>query len=207
MFDDPPIASFVAPNLTATARGYSDAELATAIRHGVRPNGRSMVVMPSEAFVLLSDADLGRIIAFLRSLPASEGPGPSVSLGPIGRIGLAIGELKLAAQLIADTVPPPGATGTEAAEGRYLARTICAQCHGTSLRGAANPSFVSPSLEVTAAYSLESFARLMRTGVALGGRSLETMGPVARVQLSQLTDPEIAALYSYLRALPAPNSG
>ena len=82
MFDEPMIARFVAPNLTAAVRKYSDAELAVIIRNGVRPDGRSMFVMPSEVFVVLTDEDLSRIIAFLKSLPAVEGPGPSVSLGP-----------------------------------------------------------------------------------------------------------------------------
>ena len=195
MFDEPMIARFVAPNLTAAVRKYSDAELAVIIRNGVRPGGRSMVVMPSEAFVLLTDEDVGRIIAFLRSLPAVDGPGPSLSLGPLGRVGLATGKFKLVAQLIAETVPPPEATSKEATYGRYLARTTCAQCHGTSLRGASNPAFTSPTLQVAAAYSREEFAELLRTGVPLGGRKLGEMGVWARNNLSHLTDAEIAALY------------
>ena len=202
MIDEPLLGRVVAPNLTAAVRKYSDAELVGAIRHGVRPDGHSVVVMPAEEFVLLTDDDLGCIIAFLKSLPAVEGPGPSVSLGPLGRIGLVIGQYKTVAQLIAETVPPPEATSEEAAYGRYLARTSCAQCHGTSLDGAGAP-FFSPSLRIVAAYSPEDFARLLRTGVALGGRNLETMSPWARKLLSNLTDSEIAALYSYLHAMPA----
>ncbi len=202
MFNEPMIGRVVAPNLTASVRKYSDAELAVIIRNGVRPDGRSMMIMPAECFVLLTDEDLGRTIAFLKSLPAVEGPGPSVSLGPIGRIGVAVGQFKTVAQLIAETVPPPEATGDEAAHGRYLARTTCAQCHGTDLRGASNPDFTSPSLQVVAAYSPEAFTQLMREGVALGGRNLKTMSPWARNLLSHLTDPEIAALYSYLHTMP-----
>ena len=201
MFDEPMIGRVVAPNLTAATRKYSDAELVGVIKNGVRPGGRSMMVMPAEVFVLLTDEDLGRIIAFLKSMPAVEGPGPSVSLGPVGRIGVAIGKFKTVAQLIAETVPPPDATSDEAARGRYLARTTCAQCHGTDLRGASNPDFTSPSLQLVGAYSLEAFAQLMRDGVALGGRKLDTMSPWARNLLSHFTDAEIADLYSYLHAL------
>ena len=202
MFDQPMIGRIVAPNLTAAVRKYSDAELATIVRNGVRPGGRSLVVMPAEAYVLLTDDDLGRIIAFLRSLPAVEGPGPSVSLGPLGRIGVASGQFKPVVELIAETIPPPEATSEEDARGRYLARTTCAACHGTSLGGASNPDFTSPSLRVVAAYSPEAFTKLMREGVALGGRNLRTMSPWARQLLSQLTDSEIAALYSYLHTMP-----
>ena len=204
MFDVPIIGRVVAPNLTAAVHRYTDAELDGIIRHGVRPGGRSLMVMPAEGFVLLTDQDLGRIIAFLRSLPATQGPGPSVRLGPLGRIGVATGKFKTVAQLIAETVPPPEASSPEAVHGRYLARTICVQCHGTSLRGSSNPDFTSPSLQVVAAYSAEEFSRLLRTGIALGGRYPPTMGPYARALLSHLTDSEISDLYSYLHALPDP---
>ncbi len=201
MFDEPIIGRIVAPNLTAAARRYSAAELANIIRNGVRPGGRSLMVMPAEVFVGLSDADLGEIIAFLKSLPALPGPAPGVTMGPLGRLGLAAGKFKTVAQLIAETVPLPAATNEQAVLGRYLARTVCVQCHGTSLRGDSNPDFTSPSLQIVAAYSANSFMELLRTGVALGGRNLVTMGPYARRLLSHLNDAEIAALYSYLHAL------
>ena len=168
MLDQPMIARVVAPNLTVAVQKYSDAELAAIIRNGVQPGGRSLVIMPSEAFVGLTDGDLGRIIAFLKSLPAVAGPGPSFSPGPIGRAGLAIGKFKLAAQLIAETVPPPEATNNEAAYGRYLAWTICAPCHGTALRGASNPRFSSPDLRVVAAYSPDTFNRCEQGSLSVG---------------------------------------
>jgi mono/diheme cytochrome c family protein len=205
MFDEPMIGRIVAPNLTAAVRRYSDSELVGIIRNGVRPDGRSMMVMPAEAFVLLTDDDMGRIIAFLKSLPSVDGPGPSISMGPLGRIGLAVGKFKPVAKLIAETVPPPAAMSEATTYGRYLARTTCAQCHGTSLRGASNPDFTSPSLQAVAAYSPEAFTQLMRAGVALGGRNLPTMSPWAARHLSQLTDAEIAALYSYLHTMPGPS--
>ncbi len=127
MFDQPMIGRVVAPNLTAAVRKYSDAELVAIIRNGVRPGGRSLMVMPSEAYVLLTDDDLGRIIAFLRSLPVVEGPGPSVSLGPLGRIGgcqptnssrWRSSSLKRSRH--------PRRPSEQAARGRYLARTTCA---------------------------------------------------------------------------------
>lgn len=201
MFDQPLIGRIVAPNLTHAAHQYSDAQLTGIIRGGVRPDGRSVVVMPSQQFALLTDADLGRIIAFLRSLPELPGPAPSISLGPLGRLGFATGQFKTAAQLIAAAKAPPEAVGEQAELGRYLARTTCSECHGAELRGDSNPDFTSPSLQIVAAYSPEAFAQLLRTGVPLGGRTLPTMGPIARNNLSVLTDAELAALYGYLHTL------
>ncbi|HEY2862030.1 MAG TPA: c-type cytochrome [Casimicrobiaceae bacterium] len=202
LFDDPKIARIVAPNLTAAVRQYTDAQIAVIVRNGVRPDGRSVVVMPAEAFAALTDADLGRIVAFMKSLPPIPGPGPNVSVGPLGRLGLVTGKLNTVAQLVAEAVPPPGATNPEAEHGRYLARTVCAACHGASLRGAANPDFTSPDLRIVAAYPSDAFTRLLRTGMALGDRKLGVMGEQARRNLSHLTDSEIADLYSYLHALP-----
>ncbi len=202
MFDEPMIARIVAPNLTASFRQYSDAQLAVIIRRGLRPDGRSVLVMPSEEFMWLTDGDLGRIMAFLKSLPPAEGPAPSIATGPLGRIGLVTGKFKTVAQLIADAKPPAEAKGEQATLGRYLARTTCASCHGTDLRGASTPDFVAPDLRIAGAYSLEQFTDLMRKGEAIGGRKLATMGPWARQALAQLKDEEIAALYRYLHEMP-----
>jgi mono/diheme cytochrome c family protein len=207
MFDDPKIARVVAPNLTAAVRKYSDAQLAAIVRNGVYPDGRSTIIMPAATFHDMTDVDLARILAFLKTLPPVPGPGPEVSVGPLGRIGLATGKLKTVTQEIVDTVPPPPGATPEAEIGRYLARTVCAECHGTSLRGASNPSLTSPDLGVVAAYPPEAFTRLMREGIALGDRELGLMSSRSRVGFQLLTDTEIAALYGYLRTLPevAPN--
>ena len=202
MFDKPMIARIVAPNLTAAVRKYTDAELVVAIRNGVRPDGRSMIAMPSEAFVALTDQDVGRIIAFLKSLPAIAGAERGVSPGPLGRLGIVTGKFKPIAQLIAESGPPPEAKSEEARFGRYLAQTTCAGCHAPDLRGDSNPSFTSPDLRVVAAYSPEAFTQLLRTGVRVGGSNAGVMSEWSRAHLSRLTDNEIAALYFYLRAMP-----
>ena len=207
MFNQPMIARIVAPNLPHAMRTYSDSQLEAIIRQGVRPEGGSVLVMPSQQFAALTDADLGRILAYLKTLPATPGLGRSVTVGPLGRIGFVAGKFKTAVQLIAEAVPPPDASGDVAAFGRYLARTTCAECHGSDLRGASNPEFAAPSLRVVGAYAPDAFKELLRTGVPLGGRTLPVMGPVARENLSALTDSEIDALYTYLRAIAETNSG
>src|SRR6516165_8799357 len=81
MFDRPMIARIIAPDITSAVHRYTDPQLTAVIRQGVRPGGRSVLVMPSEAFLALTDADLGRILGFLKSLPAADGLRSSVSLG------------------------------------------------------------------------------------------------------------------------------
>ena len=201
MFNKPLIARIIAPNLTTLAKRYSDAQFSIAVRHGLHQDGRSLVVMPAEAFSALSDEDLGRILNFLRSLPSAPGPEGGVTVGPLGRLGVASGKLKTIAQLIEESRPLPQGANEQQSFGRYLAQTTCASCHGTDLRGTSNPDFTSPDLRVVAAYPAEAFTQLLRTGTALGGRKLGTMSAYARNNLSHLTDAEIAALHSYLHTL------
>ena len=201
MFDEPMFARLVAPDLSAAVHSYDDAQLAAIVRQGLRPDGRSLLVMPSEAYASMSDADLGRIVAFLRSLPPAHGPGPAVSLGPFGRLGMAMGKFRTAARMLEDAHAPAAAHGDHAERGRYLARLACGPCHGSDLHGDSNPSFTSPDLRVVAAYSPEAFSALLRTGRAVGDRELGMMSQWARSNLSPLTNDEIAALYAYLSSM------
>ena len=203
MFDDPAVARLVAPNLPQAAHRYDDATLEALIRHGVRPDGRSLLVMPAESFQALTDADLGRIIAYLRSLPPDTVKAlPQPRYHFLGRLGLALGKFHPTTQLVAKSPVPPPSDDPRAEHGRYVARIVCAHCHGTDLHGDSNPDFTSTPLQVVRGYSPQDFTALLRTGVALGGRELKVMSPVARRNLSLLTDDEIDALYRYLHSLP-----
>lgn len=205
LFDEPLIATIVAPNLTRSIRRLSTGDIVTAIRHGIHAEtGRTMMVMPSQAFAPLSDADLGRILAFLRSLPPSTGLEGGVSIGPVGRLGLLAGQYKTSLQLVEQASAPPEAADAEAAVGRYLARTSCAQCHAADLGGASHPEGVAPSLRIVAAYSPDAFAQLMRKGTGLGDRKLGVMTGWAKAYFSNFTDAEVQALYRYLHDMPEP---
>jgi len=80
------------------------------------------------------------------------------------------------------------------ARGAYLARTSCTECHGLDLRG----SDPAPDLRIAAAYSLEAFRGLMRSGKALGNRELPLMSSVARERFTHFTDRELRELYAFL---------
>ena len=199
--DNALLARIAAPNLTAAAKEYSDADLERIIRHGVRPDNRSVIAMPSEMFNTLSDDDTGRLLAYIRSIPVTPGQPRKMQPGVLGRIGMAVGQFNptvanvqraLAAN---DSFP---ATESPHARGAYLARTSCTECHGITLKGQG-----SPDLVVAAGYSREQFATLLKTGVALGGRELPLMSRVARSRFVHFTDDEIAALHDYLKARAA----
>ncbi len=90
MGDDPLFGTLVARNLTSGQGGiggtFTDLDYVRAIRHGIGQDSKALVVMPSEFFNKISDADLGAIIAFLKSLPPVDNDLPELSLAPPGRI-------------------------------------------------------------------------------------------------------------------------
>ena len=73
MLEDPAIGTLWAKNLTrgrgGIAADYDDAAFERAIRHGLRPDGVRLVVMPSEEYQRISDEDLGAVIAYIKSVP------------------------------------------------------------------------------------------------------------------------------------------
>jgi mono/diheme cytochrome c family protein len=202
-FDQPMLARLVAPNLTRVVAEHSDAELERVIRQGVRLNGRSTIGMPSAMYYHLTDEDLGAIIAFLRSLPPSEGPATEIRLGPLARVGIVLRQYEPQVRMIDRSAPRSRANELDnaVAYGRYLALTSCTECHGLDLRG--SPDGLTPPLAIAAAYAPDEFAHLLRTGVALGGRELDLMASVARSRFAHFTDAEVAAVYAYLQTLAA----
>ena len=88
--------------------------------------------------------------------------------------------------------------------GEYLSRLICTECHGINLTGSAGPPAATPSIALAAGYAAEEFKTLLRTGTPrVPTTQLTLMAETARQSLSLLTDAEIAAIYEYLKALPA----
>ncbi len=198
-FNEKGVARLIAPNLTQSVKRYNDAQLAQIIRYGMRPGGRGVFAMPAKTFHYLTDADLARILAYVRSVPAVDGYEPGLALGPLGRIGVVTGKFRTQPDIIASESPLPPATDSLGAAGRYLVQTSCTECHGPQLRG--DPFFGSFDLRIVKTFSPEQFATLMRTGVAPGNAKIPTMSEVAKAQFVHFTDAEVAAVYAYLHEL------
>lgn len=215
-----PMGTVIAPNLT-TGRGgvlasYSDAQLETAIRHGVGRDGRGLLIMPSDEYQNLGDADVSAIIAYLRSLPAVDREfEQSTKVGPIGRGLLTFGVPIIPAALIdhsrsgpVNAVPPVGATKEY---GEYLVSVGgCRGCHSPSLAG--QKSFepgAPPSANITpagpiGAWSEAQFVSAMRTGRRPDGTQIKDFMPWR--SMSRHTDDELRAIYLYLRTVPSAES-
>jgi mono/diheme cytochrome c family protein len=201
----------IAPDLTRKVREYTPAEFARAVRHGVKSDGTSVQpAMPSFAFYNMSNADMGAIIAYIQSLPEQNGFLGQFRLLPVGWFRMAAGKLPPAAAVLIDhNAPRPDSAvkGDQVERGRYLAESICTECHGDNGRLRV-PN--TPDLQIAAAYTRDDFFRLMRTGAPIGDRKIDYhMVDVSKYRYIRLTDSEVDALHAYFRAMLEPdfNSG
>ena len=199
-FDQMPVARMAGPNLSLKIGQQSDADLARAIRDGVAADGRALWIMPSDAFASLTDAETADLLAYLRSRPPVGHPQPEKQVGPIGRLGAALGKFRSAPALIADRKGGLPDLGPQYAQGRSLARA-CVECHGADLKGL--ESVKSPDLTIAGAYDEADFERLLRTGIAAGDRRLGLMSESAPVRFNAWSHQEIGALHAYLKARAA----
>jgi cytochrome c553 len=199
--DIPKLLRLVAPNISTKLPDYTDAQLATVLRQGVKPDGTSVVFMPSEMFRHLNDQDLARVIAWLRTVPANPvGIEEKTEIRMLGRLILAKGVIKLSAANIA-TLPPAVRefdAGNATSHGQYLVMNYCSECHGQDLAGFA--AINAPALAVAKGYSAEQFSRLMSEGIALGDRHLGIMKSVSKARFAHLRDEELQAVYTFLQA-------
>jgi cytochrome c553 len=196
LFEDPMLGRIAPPPLAKIAATMTDAELVRAIRHGVHKDGSSLFIMPTYALGHLSDQDVGRIVAWIRTLkPGAKDIQATMAYGPIGRALILAG--KLPAMASAATLSQPR---RPADMGRYVSDFACLACHklhqdGTMEDGTTKVPALAP---MVAAYEPARLKRLLRTGV--GTRPDHgLMSKVARESFFVLTDPEIDAIQSYLK--------
>jgi cytochrome c553 len=218
--DDPALGRVVAPNLTRGRGGVgatrSDADFVRALRHGVDPSGRPLLIMPSDDYTNFSDADLGAIIAYVRSLPPVDNVLPGNELRALGRVLFAAGQLPLQTADNIDHMaprPPPPQQGVNPEYGQYLARNAgCPSCHGPGLSGGKIPQAppdTIPAANLTPAgignWTESDFIKALRTGMRPDGRVLNTFMPWP--YYAQMTDDEIKAIWRFLQAVPPRATG
>jgi mono/diheme cytochrome c family protein len=126
----------ISPGPGSVTVGYAAEDWVRTIRHGVKPNGEPLLIMPSEDFDRFTDADVGAIAAYVRSLPAVEGTGAEFDIPLPMRLLYAAGMIQDAAEKIDHTLAPqqPPAPTDRLAAGAYVAE-ICKGCHNDAGRG------------------------------------------------------------------------
>ena len=194
---------------SATA-AYQPIDWVRSLRHGVKPDGRPLRVMPSEDYNRLTDADLGAIVAYVQSLPAAPGGAAVIELPLPVRVLYGFGQLPEAAEKIDHSLPPqqPVVEAVSAEHGKYVA-SMCLGCHGAKLEGGKIPGgppdwpasarlVPGEGNAMTRYRDADAFLRMLKSGKNADGRALAVMPFEA---LSKLSDTDARALHLYLTQL------
>ncbi|MEZ4647471.1 MAG: cytochrome c [Candidatus Eisenbacteria bacterium] len=211
------MGEIAAPNLTRGTGGvggtYSGRDWDLALRHGVAPDGRALLFMPSEAYTHLADEEVEDIVAYLHSLPPVDREFDSPKLGPVTRMLLATGQpIQSAAYLDHEQNRPKRAPqGASLERGAHLVEVSgCRACHGADLSGGkvpgADPSWppaanLTPHPSALGRYAEPTFEHVLRTGEKLDGGKIDptTMPWQA---YAQMEPQEIQAIWTYLQSVP-----
>ncbi len=213
-FGDASLGYVDAPNLTAGKGGigatYTDADWVRAVRHGVKGNGQSVFIMPSNDYYYLSDADLGGIIAYMKSVPPMNRETRPQALSPLAKVLYALGafgNLLYAETIQHDARPSAPTVGVTVDYGKYLSNAHgCPSCHGPKLNGAQPSEPGAPfAANLTpgghlSGWSDADFFKTMRQGITPGGRQLSKAMPWKG--MGKMTDDELKAVWMYLKAQP-----
>lgn len=203
------------PNITTGSGGvvaaYTVEDWVRAIRHGVAPSGRPLMVMPSEDYNRLTDADLAALVAYAKSLPPAPGTPAEVKLPLPARVAYGFGAIRDAAAKIDHSLPPAAAVaeGVNLQHGAYVAN-MCLGCHGEKLAGGKVPGgppdwpaaanlTPAPGSGMAAYADAEAFLKMFRTGLRPDGTKIQVM-PFE--SLRELNDTDVRALHLYLKSLP-----
>ena len=208
----------IAPNITPAGdiADWSDEELGRAIREGLRPDGTIIgPPMPFQTYRHISDQDLSAIVAYLRSLPATEGDETRTSEYRIP-LPPAYGPPIDAAV----TAPERGAT---VEYGEYMvALTHCMECHSPVSPETGAPDLqnrmgeggfefhgpwgISVSTNLTHhpdgldEYSDEEIKAMITQGQHPDGHAM--LPPMPYAYLGRMTPEDLDAVVMYLRTIP-----
>jgi mono/diheme cytochrome c family protein len=211
----------VAPNITAgtngVTAGYKAADWVRTVRHGVKPDGTPVMMMPSEEFSHLTDEDMATLVAYLRQLPAVPGVKARIDVPVPVKVLYGFGIIQDAAEKIDHTVPPPRPVPVQADAryGAYVANA-CMGCHGPQLSGGKIPggaptwpaaSNLTPGKgSAMVRYPTpELFSAMLRTGNRPDGTPINRVMPFD--SFSKMNDIDLHALHAYLQTVPPRESG
>jgi mono/diheme cytochrome c family protein len=217
-WDEPPF-KVTAPNITPDKEtgvgNWTDAELKTVLRTGIRPNGVHVaMIMPTGFYHIMTDRDVDAVVAYMRTIkPVSNKVADPVYKVPQAEHVLPGGEKPFTEAMMSDKVKT----------GFYLATIAhCMECHtpmekGVRLWGSRlgaggfefpGPWGVSVSRNITSSktkgigsWTDDEIKRAITTGVDRQGQKLKP--PMGYQYYSTVSASDLDAIVAYLRTVPA----
>lgn len=208
-------APSIAPHPQAVVATYTTIDWERTIRHGVKPSGSPLMIMPSEDYNRLTDQDVAALIAYTESLAPQPAAAAVVQLPLPVKVLYGLGMIPDAAQRINHDLPPPTpvAEGVTPVHGQYVAQ-MCVGCHGPHLSGGKIPG-APPDWPAAANLTpgdgstmpqyaqASAFVAMLRTGKRPDGSPVSKVMPFET--LAHLNDTDAQALHAYLLTLaPVP---
>ncbi|PSR56221.1 hypothetical protein AHMF7605_23305 [Adhaeribacter arboris] len=211
--DDPQLGRLVGANLTqgrgGIMREYTKADLTRALKHGVRKDGKSALLMPSDEYNSLSVEDMGALMSYIKSLRPVDRELPENEIRPLLRVLTFLNKFPLLpAERIDHTKQSVQTVKSEisANYGQYVA-TGCVGCHRPNYKGGEPlaPGF-PPVPNITKSGNLgkwteDQFIHTLRTGITPEGKKMDPKD-MPWTMTKEFTDNEIKSVYLFLKSLP-----
>jgi mono/diheme cytochrome c family protein len=216
-FNEPPFdvtASNITPDKETGIGSWSAADIKRLLLQNVRPNGTSIVVMPTGFYNILLPSDLDAIVAYVQSIKPVKNKVPD----PIYK-------MPVQHQIFPGAEKPIKASdlNDQIARGFYLA-TIghCMECHTPMVKGAQDfanamgaggqefpgPWGVSVSRNITSsktkgigAWTDAEIKRAITQGIDKDGNKLK--GPMGFTYYAHMAEADLDAVIAWLRTVPA----
>ena len=199
-----------APNLTRGKGGigasYTDADYVRTLLHGVRPDKRSVLIMPSSEY-RFSERGLADLIAYLKQVPPVDREMPKPTAGPLARVLAVVAGYHLVPAAIIDhervsfaveqTAENPAAYGEQ-----LVAMGGCRACHLPDLTGGGGPPPGAANITPVGIgdWTERDFVTAVRQHKRPNGSAISEMMPLA---YGDMSDIDLAAIYTYLKTVPA----
>lgn len=202
----------IGPGPGSVVAAYTADDWVRTLRHGVKPDGRPLMIMPSEDYNRLTDGDVAALVAYVRSLPPVPGGRAVLQLPLPVRVLYGFGAIEDAAAKIDHRLPPatPVAEGVTKEHGQYVAN-MCVGCHGAQLLGGKIPGGppdwpAAARLRPGEGSAMPRYAdadallAMFKSGQRPDGSKVQVM-PFE--SLRAMNDVDARALFLYLKSLPA----
>jgi cytochrome c553 len=186
-------------------RNYEDEDFVRTLVHGVKANRRSVIFMPSGDYQF-TEADLGALVAYIKSLPPVDRELPEPSIGPMARALAIFATFPL---VPADKIDHAHVHFAEVkdrtdpvAAGDYLISTAgCRGCHRPDFTGGGGPPPGAANITPVglSGWTSKDFVTAVRDHKRPNGTTIDEAMP--RIY-GKMSDEDLLKVFAYLESVP-----